>query len=335
MQSVEKKKRDVTLDVAKGILIFLVVWGHAIQFGFGYEYGEAYQCFNDYIYRWIYSFHMPLFMAISGYLYFYSNQRPFAVAIISRLRSIGIPYLIYCTIKVMVLLPTVIWGGQELAEILSTYENGFWFLPSVLFNCMLISAITKITRRKSWVVTLLLLSTILLLITPDEIIGGLYRCMYMCFVIGYTYNLITGRPFAIKRYGLSLLPLIIGGMIICAFAYKGWMYIYTTDFRMLERYAIALLGSICFMSIVAWHTNLNNKLKLLICNLSRYSLGIYCLSVIIQTVYYKILGNLDINLEHNYIYPVFLSFVITCVSYKILNFCEDKRILNKLLLGGR
>lgn len=107
------KKRDESLDIAKGVLIFLVVWGHAIQFGFGYEYGESYQCLNDNVFRIIYSFHMPLFMAISGYLYYKSNMRPFGDVVKKRLTSIGVPYLVYCTIMVLVLLPTVIWGGAE------------------------------------------------------------------------------------------------------------------------------------------------------------------------------------------------------------------------------
>ena len=63
-------KRNESLDILKGILVLLVVWGHAIQFGFGFEYVEKYYCFDDNIYKLIYSFHMPLFMAISGYLFF-------------------------------------------------------------------------------------------------------------------------------------------------------------------------------------------------------------------------------------------------------------------------
>ena len=52
------------INVARGLAIFLMLWGHCIQccclgdFDF-YE--------ND-VFRVIYSFHMPLFMLISGYL---------------------------------------------------------------------------------------------------------------------------------------------------------------------------------------------------------------------------------------------------------------------------
>lgn len=112
-ETIQKKKRDVSLDIAKGILIFLVVWGHAIQFGFGYKYGESYESYTDWMFRFIYTFHMPLFMAIGGYLYYYSNRKNFKAVLLSRIKSIGIPYLSYCTIMVLILLPITQLGGQD------------------------------------------------------------------------------------------------------------------------------------------------------------------------------------------------------------------------------
>jgi len=55
------KIRDNRLDVMKGILILLVVLGHVIQRNIvNYE--------DNFIFRIIYSFHMPMFMFISGYI---------------------------------------------------------------------------------------------------------------------------------------------------------------------------------------------------------------------------------------------------------------------------
>ena len=56
------KVRIHYLDSLKAILILLVVLGHAVQFNDTEHYA------NSILFRFIYSFHMPLFFFISGYL---------------------------------------------------------------------------------------------------------------------------------------------------------------------------------------------------------------------------------------------------------------------------
>lgn len=55
-------KRLLWADSLKGILIVLVVLGHAMQ-----ETLKA-GCFENHVWNYIYSFHMPAFMAVSGFL---------------------------------------------------------------------------------------------------------------------------------------------------------------------------------------------------------------------------------------------------------------------------
>lgn len=54
------KKRDLTIDIAKGICIFLVVLGHCHNAGF--------------IRHYIYLFHMPLFFFLSG-MFFHPEEK--------------------------------------------------------------------------------------------------------------------------------------------------------------------------------------------------------------------------------------------------------------------
>lgn len=54
--------RNVLYDKIRGIAILLVVLGHSVQ----NAYGE--KCFNVSLFNIIYSFHMPLFMFISGFV---------------------------------------------------------------------------------------------------------------------------------------------------------------------------------------------------------------------------------------------------------------------------
>ena len=55
-------KRLIWADSLKGILIILVVLGHAIQ----YTLKDG--CYTNHMWNIIYSFHMHAFMAVSGYL---------------------------------------------------------------------------------------------------------------------------------------------------------------------------------------------------------------------------------------------------------------------------
>ena len=55
------KERIKSIDFCKGIAILLVVLGHAT------EHTNASLSY-DWLYKYIYSFHMPLFMFISGFV---------------------------------------------------------------------------------------------------------------------------------------------------------------------------------------------------------------------------------------------------------------------------
>ena len=58
-----QKQRILYWDVIKAFAIFLVVWGHCLQ----YLQVDTERCWNSYTCGFIYSFHMPLFMMVSGY----------------------------------------------------------------------------------------------------------------------------------------------------------------------------------------------------------------------------------------------------------------------------
>ena len=62
METGSLKERDYQLDTIKGLLIFLVVFGHVLS-----HFKSDDTAIADYAYAIIYSFHMPAFCLISGY----------------------------------------------------------------------------------------------------------------------------------------------------------------------------------------------------------------------------------------------------------------------------
>ena len=65
------KTRLIWVDSLKGWLMLLVVMGHAIQYCM-----NAGECESNYWWNLIYSFHMPAFMALSGFVNFSSTPPP-------------------------------------------------------------------------------------------------------------------------------------------------------------------------------------------------------------------------------------------------------------------
>ena len=59
------------INFLRGLAIFLMLWGHSIQFA---SVGQI-DYFENVVFKVIYSFHMPLFMMISGYLFYYSAEK--------------------------------------------------------------------------------------------------------------------------------------------------------------------------------------------------------------------------------------------------------------------
>lgn len=142
------RNRDITLDVLKGIGMFLVVFAHTNK---------------SVVSSVIYAFHMPLFFLMSGCALNYSSHRR-CVGITGYFKSLVMPYLVFS------LITFAYWAGiewkfrpsemvpiysgemglqdirlQEFFNIFTAYsaENAFeynivmWFLPC-LFCCMVI-----------------------------------------------------------------------------------------------------------------------------------------------------------------------------------------------------
>ena len=91
MNNTTPPKRIVALDLVKGYGIFLVVWMHCIQYCSG-------ATFINQLYAFVYSFHMPLFLIISGYLYH------------NKLKKVDSFYNLRRKAK-QLLIPNLLWGG--------------------------------------------------------------------------------------------------------------------------------------------------------------------------------------------------------------------------------
>lgn len=117
-----KKARDPYLDNARGILIMLVVVGHTLECFEGTS-----GVLGDSIRTWIYSFHMPAFVAISGYLSRSYRNEPRQVRRL--LTAMLVPYLIF---QLLHEVGKMLLLGQEFhLEVVSSAWT-LWFLLALM-----------------------------------------------------------------------------------------------------------------------------------------------------------------------------------------------------------
>ena len=87
LSKLQHKPRLATLDIARMVCIILVVIGH-------YDPAEAPVHFNN-MRMVIYTFHMPVFLFISGYLYIVTRkEETFTAFITKKIKRLAIPYLV-------------------------------------------------------------------------------------------------------------------------------------------------------------------------------------------------------------------------------------------------
>ena len=115
----QNRKRLYYIDNLKGFLIILVVLGHCIQnFMPNYE--------SNILFRFIYSFHMPLFIFVSGYVSYKDHITWKSVD--KRFMQLMIPFFAWGVVKALIK-----WDAGMIPYIIQNPDNGLWFLHTLFF----------------------------------------------------------------------------------------------------------------------------------------------------------------------------------------------------------
>lgn len=112
------KQRILWLDNLKGLLIIMVVLGHCIQHTLP-DYAD------NVVFRYIYSFHMMLFMFVSGYACYRTRVEWSLWG--KRAKQLLLPFLVWS------LVTCAIRGEFQLGEMILYPEKSFWFLWVLFF----------------------------------------------------------------------------------------------------------------------------------------------------------------------------------------------------------
>jgi len=143
--AVENKDRRSTgklhwIDSAKGIGVLLVIVGHFLYYT---DFGV--------VNRAIYSFHMPLFFILAGYV---QKPRPKPDYIITKLKRLLIPFLLFSVIGIPLFGRDIIRKGGSVLDVAlnclyvkgAIANNPLWFLV-VLFEVHLMNDVTGLSQK--------------------------------------------------------------------------------------------------------------------------------------------------------------------------------------------
>ena len=216
MRNEGRMKRNDYIDFIKGIAILLVLVGHTIQYCYGADYFVQGTYFGNPIFKFIYSFHMPLFMAVSGFLLqqTLSHRAELEVAK-RRLRHLGLPILSFG-----VLAFAIKWTVHPVfdiigcaKELLLTCVGNLWFLWALLYNQLLLLFI-RCMGDKVW---MYVLAGVLIYVMPDNsYVPARYTFLYPFLVVGYMTGKYTlNRIYAGKKrmvISASMLMLYISAL---------------------------------------------------------------------------------------------------------------------------
>lgn len=245
-------RRDYFIDFAKGISILLVLWGHCIQ----YMSAGTVDFFEDNAFKVIYSFPMPLFMLLSGYVSYWGCNKKLKIIITNRLRGVGIPLFVWGTLDFVI--ASILVGTFNVRTWFHSII-GIWFLWAVLCASIFVAVIHKLPVSTFLKYLIMILGTILFVQMPGGTSNGF---VYPYFVIGYAIN--EWNLFENETYRKVIQPICGVIWVILLLFYKKESYIYISGLTWkiseigllgqisidLYRYTIGLVGSLAVIGLL-------------------------------------------------------------------------------------
>lgn len=193
------QKRITYIDMAKGIGILLVVFGHS-----AFPTPEVNQ--------WISSFHMPLFFLLSGMLLSHTgaHEKPLGTTLKKKARTILVPYLCFSIFSIIfsAILDTATFATYLPNALLQTVVfygiSVLWFLPSLFFG----EAVFLFIRKHTSLIASALLSLAVCLVSV--LIVNTYHYHYLIDFDSYLSLLGAYLISVVVRAGMAVTFLALG-----------------------------------------------------------------------------------------------------------------------------
>ncbi|RXH32534.1 nodulation protein NolL [Bradyrhizobium nanningense] len=261
--------RDLALDFIKGVLIILVIVGHLIQYILYQNAGF----WDSACFKWIYMFHMPLFMAISGYLSCPALLvKSFTQAVGDRATQLLVPMLFWCSLLESLkftVFPRSTDAPGTVLQFLNEFVGTYWFVWAAFICFILVKSISIFNRWSPWA---LFVSVILVVLAPLTFsIFPLIKYMYPFFCLGFSFAQSRERWTSIMR---SHRPFLIMSApiaaMMCSLAWRNDTYVYNNlalvqDLQSAKNVLLMFLGSAAASAVMievmlrCWNIGRSNR----------------------------------------------------------------------------
>ena len=318
-------KRDQSIDIAKAIGIILMVIGHFKGLPLWLE-------------KWIFSFHMPLFFVLSGYLF---KQKTEIQIIKGGLKSLVWPYIYTTLISVVIVLllasPKNAFnpilgafcgsqGNPNAKIILSNLQAGpIWFLMSLFWCRIYFSLIFKRFKEKYLFVSFLIG-------LPMAVFSAKIANIPLCIGSGAVSLMFYATGSKLKEIGFERIkpflyvPIVLFWLLCSQFGYLNMAcYIYQPHY-------LSILGGVCG-SIFVFRVSsfVSGRISSVLRLIGMSTLEILCSHTFAYHSRKFFIGSLGMNLDDTFA----LNFSLTLLTalYSIIwilmkRFIERKKVQN-------
>lgn len=316
------KKREQIIDILKGMACLLVVIGHVLS-GTADKLSQG--TIFYYLEEFIGSFHMPLFMMASGYLYRYANSLEkagnYGKFILKKFINLGIPYFIFSIIYILL---NMLAGGDnvntsfQFGDMLNLYRKPiaqYWFLYALFFIFVIIGILDSLIKKRRYIILavalLFKISTIWIYYGFLQPAFGMMFYFYLgTFMVGKLNN----KTF--KKY----IMILIYPIFVIIYTYFKTKYNFSTEVVELVKIPVAIFG-IYFAIVVVNLINAKlNKIKEFLLMIYKYSFQIYVLHIFFTASTRTALIKLNIsNYGIHFICGIILGVLGSIICAKISN----------------
>lgn len=199
----QMKSREKWIDTLRGIMMFFIVFGHTVS--------------NGVLKQYVYSFHVPAFFFISGYLVYGKNES-YSKYISKKIYTYMVPYYIFSVISIFMFTIFGRFASEKLSVGIKTVDipsnlfgmlwangsNGLmkwnlplWFLPCMFLTLIAVYPILKLEYKQ----------------TNNLYLGSVLAFFVLLSLINYYFLHINGLPFQLETL-VYMMPFTLAGALV-------------------------------------------------------------------------------------------------------------------------